>query len=120
MYTFFMNYAYNSPFKDFVPPISDLWSQPLLFFEQWKNVIVLHEQDKGRKAYESRMRHVDDVAKRQYYMKMHNIETKDPVAMVFGRGKEKSEEELEAVVMGRDPPPKAEAPEPRKKWFGVF
>ncbi|KEY69542.1 hypothetical protein S7711_02077 [Stachybotrys chartarum IBT 7711] len=117
--TFFMNYAFNSPFKDLVPPISDLWTQPLAFFQQWKTVIVLHEQEKGRRAYESRMRHVDDVAKRQYYMKMHNIETKDPVAMMLGRGKEKTEEELEAVVMGRDPP-KAEAPEPRKKWFGVF
>lgn len=116
-----MNYAYNSPFKDLVPPISDLWQSPAYFISAWKNVILLHEKDKAVKANEHRTRHLDDVAKRKYYMKMHGIETKDPVSIVFGKGQEKSEEELEAAAMGKELPPKPEGEDkPRKKWFGIF
>lgn len=118
-----MNYAYNSPFKDLVPPISDLWQNPSYFITAWKNVILLHEKDKAVKANEHRTRHLDDVAKRKYYMKMHGIETKDPVSIVFGKGQEKSEEELEAAAMGKELPPKPKGEEsstPRKKWFGIF
>ncbi|POR37100.1 Uncharacterized protein TPAR_02705 [Tolypocladium paradoxum] len=121
IYTFFMNYAYNSPFKDLVPPFSDLWHQPRYFFAAWKNVVLMHEKDKALKAGEHRTRNLDDVAKRKYYMKMHGIEVKDPVAMVFGKDEEKSEEELEALALGRELPPKAEGEEkPRKKWFGIL
>lgn len=119
-----MNYAYNSPYKELAPPISDLWTQPVYFFVAWKNVIVMHEKDKGRKAKEHRTRNLDDVAKRKYFMKMHGIETKDPIAMVFGKDEPKPEEELEAAAMGRELPPKPadekQSEEPRKKWFGVF
>jgi hypothetical protein len=120
-YTFFMNIAWNSPFKDLLPAGSDLWSNPLYFFAQWKNVILMHERDASEKAIEARRRSLDDVAKRRYYMKMHGIEAKDPVMMVFGKDGP-SEEQLEAEAMGRDPPPKPEAdkPEPRKKWLGIF
>ncbi|KAJ4142654.1 hypothetical protein NW754_010092 [Fusarium falciforme] len=124
VFTFFMNYAYNSPYKDLVPPISDLWTQPIHFFVGWKNVILLHEQDKAEKAVEHRTRHLDDVAKRRYFMKMHGIETKDPVSIVFGKGEEKSEDELEAAAMGREPPQKTEEEkkpeEAKKKWLGIF
>lgn len=123
IFTFFMNYAQNSPFKELVPPISDLWQHPTYFFSAWKNVILLHEQDKAVKASEHRTRHLDDVAKRKYYMKMHGIEAKDPVAMVFGKDEGKSEEELEAAALGKEMPPKADAVEeakPRKKWLGIF
>lgn len=117
-----MNYAYNSPFKDLLPSGSDLWSNPIYFFTQWKNVIAMHERDVSEKAVEYRRRSLDDVAKRKYYMKMHGIEAKDPVAMVFGNKESPSEEELEAAAMGREPPPKPDADkaEPRKKWFGIF
>ncbi|KAI8668800.1 hypothetical protein NCS57_00692900 [Fusarium keratoplasticum] len=124
VFTFFMNYAYNSPYKDLVPPISDLWTHPIHFFVGWKNVILLHEQDKAEKAVEHRTRHLDDVAKRRYFMKMHGIETKDPVSIVFGKGEEKSEDELEAAAMGREPPQKTEEEkkpeENKKKWLGIF
>lgn len=123
VFTFFMNYAYNSPYKDLVPPISDLWTHPIHFFVAWKNVIMLHEKDKAEKAVEHRTRHLDDVAKRRYFMKMHGIETKDPVSIVFGKGEEKSEDELEAAAMGREPPQKIEEekkPEEKKKWLGIF
>lgn len=122
VYTFFMNYAYNSPFKDLVPPISDLWQQPTYFFSQWKNVILMHEKDKALKAVEHRNQHIDDVAKRRYFMKMHGIEPMNPVAMVFGKDETKSEEELEAAAMGHDLPPKpeTEAPAEKKKWLGIF
>ncbi|KAI8718385.1 hypothetical protein NCS52_00617400 [Fusarium sp. LHS14.1] len=123
VFTFFMNYAYNSPYKELVPPISDLWTHPIHFFVAWKNVILLHEQDKAEKAVEHRTRHLDDVAKRRYFMKMHGIETKDPVSIVFGKGEEKSEDELEAAAMGREPPQKTEEekkPEEKKKWLGIF
>lgn len=123
--TFFMNYAYNSPFKDLVPPINDLWQNPSYFIAAWKNVIILHEKEKAEKAVEHRTRSLDDVAKRKYYMKMHGIEAKDPVSMVFGKDEEKPIEELEAAAMGRELPPKVDAEgeavaQPRKKWFGIF
>ncbi|KAF4978035.1 hypothetical protein FDECE_18274 [Fusarium decemcellulare] len=123
IFTFFMNYAYNSPYKDLVPPISELWTSPVHFFVAWKNVIILHEQDKAEKANDHRTRHLDDVAKRRYFMKMHGIETKDPVSVVFGKGEEKSEAELEAAAMGQEPPQKTDdekKPEAKKKWFGIF
>jgi hypothetical protein len=123
IFTFFMNYAHNSPFKELVPPISDLWNRPQYFFVAWKEVIVLHEKEKARLAYEHRMHSLDDVAKRRYFMKMHGIETKDPVSMVFGSGKEKSIEELEAEVMKTSPAVPLEAetqPEQKKKRFGIF
>ncbi|KAM5345789.1 hypothetical protein ACJ41O_011650 [Fusarium nematophilum] len=125
IFTFFMNYAQNSPFKDLVPPISDLWTHPLRFFASWRNVIILHEKDKAEKAVEHRTRHLDDVAKRRYFMKMHGIETKDPVSIVFGKGDEKSEEDLEAAAMGQEEPQKTaeekqQVEEPKKKRFGIF
>ena len=121
VFTFFMNYAYNSPFKDLVPPLSDLWSRPGYFIAAWKNVIVLHEQEKAVKAVEHRNRSLDDIAKRKYYMKMHGIEAKDPVTMVFGKDEGKSVEELEAAAMGTELPPKTEEQkEEKKKWLGIF
>lgn len=119
-----MNYAYNSPFKELVPPISDLWNRPIYFFLAWKEVIVMHEKDKAVKAREHRNGHIDDVAKRRYFMKMHGIEAKDPVQMVFGKDEQKSEEELEALALGKEIPQKVEvgekAEEPKKKWFGIL
>ncbi|KAL6914503.1 hypothetical protein FSST1_012263 [Fusarium sambucinum] len=123
IFTFFMNYAYNSPYKELVPPISDLWTQPVHFFVAWKHVITLHEQDKAVKAKEHRTNHLDDVAKRRMFMKMHGIETKDPVTVMFGKGEEEPKPEQEAAVEA-EPTPKIEAQEkveePKKKWFGVF
>lgn len=119
--TFFMNYAYNSPFKELVPPISDLWQHPAYFFTGWKNVIVMHERNKGMKAQEARFQNLDDVAKRKYFMKMHGIEVKDPVSVVFGRGEKMTDGQAEARVLGLEEPPKEEEPPaPRKKWFGVL
>lgn len=123
VFTFFMNYAHNSPFKDLVPPIADLWQDPIYFFVAWKNVIIMHERDKGAKAQERRFDHLDDVAKRRYFMKMHGIEVKDPITVTFGRGKRMSDEEVEAKVLGMEPPPppSEEDREPlRKKWFGFI
>lgn len=121
IYTFFMNYAYNSPYKELVPPTSDLWNNPGYFFAAWKEVIVSHEKDKATKAGEHRTRHLDDVAKRRFYMKAHGIEVKDPVAVVFGRGEQRSDEEIEAVALGKEMPVKTEEDAPkRKKWFGIF
>lgn len=120
IYTFFMNYAYNSPYKELVPPTSDLWRNPGYFFAAWKEVISSHERDKANKAGEHRTRHLDDVAKRRYYMKTHGIETKDPIAMVFGKGNERSDEEIEALALGKEMPPKPDQDVPRKKWLGIF
>lgn len=122
IFTFFMNYSRNSPFKDLVPPISDLWHSPLAFASAWKNVIVLHEQDKSARARDHRFAGLDDAAKRRYYMKMHGIEPKNPVHAVFG-APEESEAELEARALGTEPPPRegvAEEKKPRRKWFGIF
>jgi hypothetical protein len=121
IFTFFMNYAFNSPYKALVPPISDLWHRPTYFFVAWKEVITLHEKDKAQKAIEHRNANLDDHAKRKYFMKMHGIEPKDPVTMVFGRGKEESVEALEAEVLKTPAPVVEEKPqEQKKKRFGIF
>ncbi|XWW97802.1 hypothetical protein V2A60_005789 [Cordyceps javanica] len=126
VYTFFMNYAYNSPYKDLVPPTSALLSDPGYFFAAWKEVILSHEKDKALRAGEHRTRHLDDVAKRRYYMKAHGIEPKDPVGMVFGKGEQRSDAEIEAAALGRELPEKTPEEEAeaaagkRKKWFGIF
>lgn len=99
IFTFFMNYAYNSPYKALCPPISDLWNRPTYFFLAWKEVITLHEKDKAQRAIDHRNNTNDDVIKRRYFMKMHGIEPKDPVTMVFGKDEGKSLEELEAEIM---------------------
>ena len=117
-----MNYAMNSPFKDQLPPISDVWRHPIDFVVGWKDVIAMHEKDKAIKAYEHRVAHQNDVAKRRYYMKMHGIEAKDPITLVFGKGESQSAEKIEAEAMGHDPPPaqEEEKPKERKKLFGIF
>ncbi|RDA92265.1 hypothetical protein CP533_5751 [Ophiocordyceps camponoti-saundersi (nom. inval.)] len=118
--TFFLNYTHHSPFKELVPAISDLWQRPLYFLSAWKNVIILHEKDKSAKAVDHRMAHLDDVAKRRYYMKMHGIEPKDPVTMVFGKSKEKQvETAAPAPEMGSEANAE-EKPVQKKKWFGLW
>ncbi|OAA54038.1 hypothetical protein ISF_08518 [Cordyceps fumosorosea ARSEF 2679] len=124
IFTFFMNYAYNSPYKDLVPPTSALLSDPAYFFAAWKEVILSHEKDKALKAGEHRTRHLDDVAKRRYYMKVHGIEPKDPISVVFGKGdRQLSDAEIEAAALGKEMPektPEEETAGKRKKWFGIF
>lgn len=125
IFTFFMNYAYNSPFKDLVPPISDMWAHPIQFASAWKNVITMHEKDKALKANEHRARNLDDVAKRRYFMKTHGIETKDPITTVFGKGEETSvKQQADNVALPMDGsdkiPHEAPVEEPKKKWLGVF
>lgn len=116
-----MNYAANSPFKDHLPPISDLWHQPLTFFSTWRAVMQLHEQDRSARAAASREQHQSDVMKRQYYMKMHGIEAKNPITAVFGKGEERTDEEIEAAALGLEPPEGAEEKKPqRRKMWGIF
>ncbi|CAG9944160.1 hypothetical protein V2G26_015911 [Clonostachys chloroleuca] len=122
IFTFFMNYASNSPFKELLPPASSFWSHPIEFFLGWKNVIVMHERDKAIRAFEHRMEHQNDVAKRRYYMKMHGIETKDPITMIFGKSeKEQTDEEIEAEALGTAVPQAEDAKPPeRRKFWGIF
>ena len=119
-----MNYAQNSPYKHLVPPISDLWNRPIYFFLAWKEVILLHEKDKSQKAVDHRNSKNDDVAKRRYFMKMHGIEPKDPVSMVFGKDDGKTAEDLEKEVMGGGEQAAQAADkagqQEKKKRFGIF
>jgi hypothetical protein len=81
----------------------------------------MHEKDKSLRAYEDRIQHQNDVMKRKYYMKMHGIETKDPVSVVFGKSvEEKTDAQIEAEALGLEPPPAEEQPPQRKKMFGIF
>ena len=83
----------------------------------------MHEKDKSLRAYEDRIQHQNDVMKRKYFMKMHGIEAKDPVSVVFGKSEEKSDAQIEAEALGLEPPPPETAedkPPQRKKMFGIF
>lgn len=107
-----------------MPPISDLWKEPVYFFTAWKNVIIMHEQDKSTKANDHRMRHLDDLAKRKLFMKMHGIDPKEPFFRIFGKGeKMRPDREPAPSKAGPDTPhstDEQEKPAQRKKWFGVF
>lgn len=123
VFTFFLNYAVNSPFKHLVPPISDLFRQPLSFVAAWRNVMLLHEQDRSQRAAAHRQQHQSDVMKRQYYMKMHGIEAKNPITAVFGKGEERSDEEIEAAALGLETPGQEAGEEKkpqRRKMWGIF
>lgn len=121
IFTFFLNYVHHSPFKDLVPPISDLWNEPAYFFSAWKNVIIMHERDKSDKAVDHRMRSLDDLAKRKLFMKMHGIEPKDPILMVFGKGEKMWPEADSGPDAAPEPEPEdQEKPVQRKKWLGIF
>lgn len=117
-----MNYAFNSPYKALVPPISDLWNRPTYFFVAWKEVITLHEKDKAQKAIDHRNASLDDHAKRQYFMKMHGIEAKDPVTMIFGKGKDDPVDAIEGESSNSPTAAVVEQPESeqKKKRFGIF
>ena len=57
-------------------------------------------------------------------MKMHGIEAKDPVTMVFGKDEGPSLEEAEAAALGKEMPPRPEREDKddgkRRKLFGIF
>ena len=102
-----MNYAYNSPFKDLAPArCPTFWRHPGYFFvAQWKDVILMHERDKSARKPSSTARATSTTSpSASYYMKMHGIETKDPVTMVFGKGDQRSEAEIEAAALGLEAP----------------
>ena len=116
-----MNYAQSSPFKDLIPPISDLWRQPFHFVDSWVSVVAMHERDKALRAYEKRIEAQNDTAKRRYYMKMHGIEPTNPVEVVFGKADDgKSVAEIEADALGYEVPEGEKTTRPRRKWFGIF
>ncbi|GJC82384.1 hypothetical protein ColLi_05222 [Colletotrichum liriopes] len=111
------------------PPASEFWSSPIDFVRTWVHVLQLHERDRNEKAIAMHSRHTDDVAKRQYYRKVHGLDKENPIANFLGM-KEESEEEKAAAVAAVEASPVAGdagtvAPaegeeQKKKKWFGVF
>ena len=101
-----MNFAHTSPFKNLLPPVSDMWSEPITFARAWSSVMSLHFADANKKAYQSRSANLDDVLKRQAFQKVHNTE-KGPMERYFGFGKrdpdedKKEEEAKEAAKAAR-------------------
>ena len=100
-----MNFAHTSPFKHLLPPVENIWSEPVTFLGQWKNVMGLHFDDANKKAFQSRSANLDDVLKRQAFQKAHGTE-KGPMERYFGFGKrdpdeDKKEKEEEAAEAAR-------------------
>lgn len=128
--TVFLHYATYSPYKELVPPISDLFSRPFQFFHSWYSVIMLHEQAKNLRHNEERLARQNDTLKQRYYRKMHGIEEKNPIHAVFGKLDDKTDAQLEAEALGREltaeeireaeAAKEAKDVQPRKKWFGIF
>ncbi|KAK2044358.1 hypothetical protein LZ31DRAFT_292601 [Colletotrichum somersetense] len=129
--TLVLNFTQTSPFKHLLPPASDFWSSPIEFIRTWVHVLQLHERDRNEKAIAMHSRHTDDVAKRQYYRKVHGLDKENPIANFLGM-KEESEEEKAAAVAAVEASPvagDAAAIAPvegegeksnKKKWFGLF
>lgn len=105
--TYFMNFAHTSPFKNLLPPVSDMWSEPITFTRTWMNVMSIHFADANQKAFASRSANLDDVLKRQAFQKAHGTE-KGPMERYFGFGKrdpdedKKKEAEVEAAKKGEE------------------
>jgi transposase len=118
-----MHYATYSPYRDLVPPISDLWTQPFHFFSMWKHVIILHEQHKNVRATEEKLARQNDNMKQRYYRKMHGIEEKNPIHSVFGKPQDdKTDAQIEAEALGRELTEEEikEVKPERKKWLGIW
>lgn len=87
----------------------------------------LHERGRNEKAIAAHSRHTDDVAKRQYYRKVHGLDKENPIANFLGM-KEESEEDKAAAAVAMEASPvagdaEATAPaenEQKKKWLGIF
>ncbi|KAK1961902.1 hypothetical protein LY78DRAFT_661725 [Colletotrichum sublineola] len=128
--TLVLNFTQTSPFKHLLPPASEFWSSPIEFVRTWIHVLQLHERDRNEKAIAMHSRHTDDVAKRQYYRKVHGLDKENPIANFLGM-KEESDEEKAAAVAAVEASPVAgdaaaiapvegEEKESKKKWFGLF
>ncbi|WYZ37464.1 hypothetical protein EsH8_II_000970 [Colletotrichum jinshuiense] len=123
-----LNFNHTSPFKHLLPPASEFWSSPIDFIRTWVHVLQLHERDRNEKAIAMHSRHTDDVAKRQYYRKVHGLDKENPIANFLGM-REESEEEKAAAAAAIEASPvagnaealaPAESEEKKKKWFGIF
>lgn len=86
-----MNFAHTSPFKKALPPISNIFEEPITFVRTWMSVLNTHYMDANQKAFESRARAMDDVIKRQAFQKAHGTE-KGPMERYFGFGKKDPDE----------------------------
>ncbi|KAF4777178.1 hypothetical protein HER10_EVM0012147 [Colletotrichum scovillei] len=125
--TLVLNFSQTSPFKHLLPPASEFWSSPIQFIRTWVHVMQLHERDRNEKAIAAHSRHTDDVAKRQYYRKVHGLDKENPIANFLGM-KEESEEDKAAAAAAMEASPvagdaEATAPaenEQKKKWLGIF
>ncbi|KAL2873333.1 hypothetical protein SGCOL_011539 [Colletotrichum sp. CLE4] len=124
--TLVLDFSQTSPFKHLLPPASEFWSSPIQFIRTWVHVMQLHERDRNEKAIAMHSRHTDDVAKRQYYRKVHGLDKENPIANFLGM-KEESEEDKAAASTAMEASPVADVEanafaenEQKKKWFGLF
>ncbi|KAL5615287.1 hypothetical protein BROUX41_005338 [Berkeleyomyces rouxiae] len=140
--TFLMNFSQTSPFKELIPPSSELFTSPIHFIFAWVNVIQLHHADSNQKAIDSRFTRLDDAMKRKMYQRAHGIEQESPITKIFGKIPEPEDQvEAEKLTLAKleqktkqavvdaaggvatEPVVSKTAQEPtqlRKKWFGLF
>ncbi|PHH55193.1 hypothetical protein CFIMG_000106RA [Ceratocystis fimbriata CBS 114723] len=135
-----MNFSQTSPFKELIPPSSELFTDPTHFIFAWVHVIQLHHADSNQKAIDSRFTRLDDAMKRKMYQRAHGIEQESPITKIFGKIPEPEDQvEAEKLTMAKleektkqaivdaaggpvETPiiPTSEPTQPRKKWFGLF
>src|SRR5438045_2404156 len=60
-----------------LPPASDLFFHPIMFFRKCAEVLRLHTAEVSAETAERRKRKVDDVQKRSEYRKKHGLETEE-------------------------------------------
>ncbi|ROT40261.1 hypothetical protein SODALDRAFT_306370 [Sodiomyces alkalinus F11] len=129
--TFMLNFTHTSPFKHLLPEPSSFWSNPGEFIRTWIRVIQLHEKDRNEKVIAKHTRYTDDVAKREYYRKVHGLDKENPIVNLFKSEEQIEEERKAAVAAAAEEETMAAANaggagsettggQTRKKWLGIF
>ncbi|KAL2753720.1 hypothetical protein ACRALDRAFT_2044063 [Sodiomyces alcalophilus JCM 7366] len=128
--TFILNFTHTSPFKHLLPEASEFWSSPRQFIQTWIRVIQLHEKDRNDKVIAMHTRHTDDVAKREYYRKVHGLDKENPIVNFFKSEEQIEEERKAAAAAAAEEEALAAANagdagsetagQTKKKWFGIF
>jgi hypothetical protein len=76
-YVTITNFKRTSKFADMLPPTSDLFFHPIMFFRTCGEVLRLHTAEVSAETAERRKRKVDDVQKRSEFRKKHGLETEE-------------------------------------------
>lgn len=138
-YTFLMNFLTTTPYRDLLPPRSELLTHPLRSISQFLQVYKMHAEHVSAETAEKRKRKVEDVDKRAEYKRAHGLEAEESGILKgwLGEPREKKMEvvpveDAEKGIDAQSPVAKEEQEafrdfdgrpqqkRPVKKWLGIW